>query len=724
MDASIFILIPLLPLLPAVILALGGRRCGEASHRVAIPAVVLSFGLSVVAFVAVLRSGPQTIHLYRLLQSGSLVVDLSLFIDQLAVLLLLLVTGVSSVVHIYSSRYMAGDPRYSRFFAVIAFFTFAMVTLVLSNNLLMTYMCWEAMGICSYLLISHWAERKSACQAATRAFLVNAVADVGLALGVYLTFLTFGTLDIQRILSRTESISGQTINLVGWAGLELPVQTATLIMLLLFMGAMGKSAQVPLHVWLPFAMEAPTPVSALIHAATMVNAGPFLLVRFSPLLVLSPAAMTVIAVIGATTALFAALVSLIQTDIKRLLAYSTISQIGFMILTCGVGAFVAAIFHLLAHGFLKGYLFLSTGNALQSVAAHRSAEAHGPQPGRAGSATIGALVLACLPPLVLFSGPYERLWTVPQFPAARFTFWAIGLTTIFFAAVYLFRGISSLFQPALAFREAGSGRFVAVQPNLFSPSHLLAFAAVGAGLTGLLVWLWSWFAGFLAPAVGRSQVSIQPLGQPSAFSLSLALPLLTAVCGWALACWLQAKPRAPRQERPDWTKTLYVMFHNKWYVDEIYDACVVQPTLGFARWLWRRVEVLAVDRLVIGIAAVSVTFAQWLWRVFDARVIGRMVDGSATSSLRLSQWLWRAIDVRVIDRTVDGSASLSVRLAQWLWRVIDVRGTQGTVERLGPLADDAGHALEEIQPRTLQHHLVVVVCGLGLAIVLLYWLVL
>ena len=270
---------------------MAGRRLGEASHKLGIPAVVLSFGLSVAAFVEVLRNGPQSISLYRLLQSGSLAVDLGFFIDQLTVLLLLLVTGVSTIVHIYSSRYMIGDPRYGRFFAVMGLFTSAMVMLVMSRNLLMTYMCWEAMGICSYLLISHWAQRKAAGNAATKAFLVNAVADVGLGLGVILTFHTFGTLDIPQILERAASISGQTINLLAWAGLQLPVQSTTLITLLLFMGALGKSAQIPFHVWLPFAMEAPTPVSALIHAATMVNAGPFLLVRFSPLLMLSPVAM-------------------------------------------------------------------------------------------------------------------------------------------------------------------------------------------------------------------------------------------------------------------------------------------------------------------------------------------------------------------------------------------------------------------------------------------------
>ncbi len=722
---SVFVLIPLLPLLAAVTVALAGRRLGEASHKVAIPAVALSFGLSVGAFVEVVRNGPQSIRLYRMLQSGGLVVDVSLYIDQLSVLVLLLVTGVSAVVHVYSSRYMIGDPRYSRFFALIALFTFAMVTLVMSNNLLLTYMCWEVMGMCSYLLISHSAERKTAGRAATKAFLVNAVADVGLGLGVILAFSTFGTLDIQQILARAESISGQTINLLGWAGLDLPVQTTTLIVLLLFMGALGKSAQVPLHVWLPFAMEAPTPVSALIHAATMVNAGPFLLVRFSPLLVLSPVAMAVIAAIGATTALFAALVSLTQTDIKKLLAYSTISQIGFMIMTCGVGAFVAAIFHLLAHGFLKGFLFLSTGNALQSVAAHGSSHTSPGHRRRARlgwSMSIGALILACIPPFIVFSGPYEAMWAVHHFPAAKLTFWVIGVMTVFFTAMYVFRAVSSLFQQGPAVPGSGPARSV-IQPQLFSSSHVLAVAVGAVGLVGLLVVFWSGFAAFLAPAVGRPPGTPQALGQPSAFSTWLLLPLLAAVAGWGIGYLVHVIPRTSLLERSAWAKGVYVLFLNKLYFDEIYDAYVVQPNIRFARCLWRKIDILAVDRVVIGAATVSVLFARWLWRVIDLRGIDRLVSGSATSSVRLAQWLWR-VDVRGIERTVDGSATLSVRLAQWLWRVIDVRGTQKTVERLGSLADGAGHMWEEIEPRTLQHHLAVVVVGLALAIGLLYWLVL
>ena len=437
----VYVLIPLLPLLATIIIALAGRRLGETSGKVGILATGISFCLSVAAFVElVLWKEPLFIPLYEFLQSGSLAVDLGLYIDQLTVLMLLLVTGGSFVVHVYSSRYMIGDARYSRFFAVMAFFTFGMVTLVMSSNLLMMFMCWEIMGICSYLLISHQADRKAACKAATKAFLVNAMADVGLLFGIILTFATFETLDIRQILDQAASMSGQTINLLGWAGFECHVRTITLIALFLFMGCLGKSAQVPFHVWLPNAMEAPTPVSALIHAATMVNAGPFLLVRFSTFFMLSPVAMTVIAIIGGTTALFAAVVSLTQTDIKKILAYSTISQIGFMIMTCGLGAFAVAIFHMLAHGCLKGFLFLSTGNQLKSAANHEHNESASGRSRPSWLLYFGALILACAPPFLIFSGPYESLWTVHNSTTARIAFWVIGLLTVFFTAMYLFRG--------------------------------------------------------------------------------------------------------------------------------------------------------------------------------------------------------------------------------------------------------------------------------------------
>ena len=750
---SIFILIPLLPLMAFLTLALSGNRFGPASHRIGIPAVGLSFGFSVAALVSVSTGGPISISLYRLIEAGNLVVDLDLYIDQLTVLLLVLVTGVSFVVHVYSSRYMIGDPRYRRFFAVTTLFTFAMVTLVMSNNLLMTYMLWEIMGICSYLLISHEAHRKAAGKAATKAFLTNAVADVGFGFGVVLTFVTYGTLDIQQILAAAPSISGQSTNLLGWLGSELMIETNTLLTLLLFAGAVGKSAQVPLHVWLPFAMEAPTPVSALIHAATMVNAGPFLLVRLSPLLILAPATMGVIAVVGGTTALYGALVSLTQTDIKKLLAYSTISQIGFMIFACGVGAFVAAVFHLLAHGFLKGFLFLSTGNALRGVAEHGHDEGHatGSHALRLTSPlSLGALLLACIPPLILFSGPYERLWTAHDLPSARAAFWLIGLATVFFTAIYVFRGVVSLFQQRFAVPDAENRALVTIHPRLLSSAHVPGLVLGGVGGGALLMLLWSWLAGFLAPALGVARLGSGGTAQASLFSPWLLVPLTAAVGGWAVGYLLHNSSGLSVLARSEWMKTLYVALLNKLYFDEIYDACIVQPVLRLVNWLWRVVDLRGINFAVQGVGFLALVFARWIrsttekaidgavhavgplsvWfargirSTVEAGVIERAIAGVASLVVVLSVWLRETIEAHGVERIVQGSATSSLRLSAWLWRVVDRRATDQALEGIGRFADETGLALQKMEPRTLQHHLLLIVCWLVLAIGLSYWFLL
>ena len=666
---STYILIPLLPLAAFLILALSGGRFAETSHRIGIPAVGLSFGLSAAALVSVATGGPISISLYRLIEVGTLVVDLSLYVDQLTVLLLFLVTGVSFVVHVYSARYMIGDPRYRRFFAVTTLFTFAMVMLVMSNNLLMTYMLWEIMGICSYLLISHWAQRKAAGAAATKAFLTNAVADVGFGFGVVLTFATYGTLDIQQILTAAPGMAGESINLLGWLGAELLIEANTLITLLLFTGAVGKSAQVPLHVWLPFAMEAPTPVSALIHAATMVNAGPFLLVRFSPLFVLAPGTMVVIAVVGGITALYGALVSLTQSDIKKLLAYSTISQIGFMIFACGIGAFVAAIFHLLAHGFLKGFLFLSTGNALRDVAAH----GHDNRDARALSLTsplsLGALVLACIPPLVLFAGPYERLWRAHDLPAAQAAFWLIGLSTVFVTAIYVFRGVASLFQKRFLVQDGESRASLAIQPRLLSMAHVPGLVLGGLSGGALLMVLWSWLAGFLTPALGISTATSVP-AQVSFLSPWLLAPLAAAIGGWAVGLALHKNSGFAALTRSDWMKTLYVAFLNRLYFDEIYDAYIVQPILRFVGWLLR------------------------------------------------------VVDLKGINSAVQGVGWLILRFVGWLLRVVDLKGINSAVQGVGWLTDETGQTVQKIEPRTLQQHLLLVGYWLVLATALVHWFLL
>ena len=696
---SVYILIPFLPLAAFLILVLGGRRIGAASHKVAIPAIGLSFALSVGALIEVINNGPLSVSLYRFMQSGNLVIDLGLYIDQLTVLLLPLVTGVSGVVYVYSARYMTGDPRYSRFFAVTSLFTFSMIMLVMSSNLLLLYIVWEIMGLCSYLLIAHWAERQSACQAATKAFLVNAVADVGLGFGIILTFATFGTLDIQEILARAGDMSGQTVNLLGWAGMDWPVQTVTLITLFLLMGVAGKSAQIPFHVWLPFAMEAPTPVSALIHAATMVNAGPFLLIRMSPLVALSPTAMTVTAIIGGATALLAAVVSLTQTDIKKILAYSTISQLGFMVMACGVGAFVAATFHLLAHGCLKGFLFLSTGNALQSVQPHESAAARtdstvGSGAHARGALLMGSLTLACIPPLVIFSGPYEQLWTVQHSASAHLVFRTVGLITVFVTAMYIFRGVTAFFQHGPVVGRSGSADSVHLRPQVFSPSHLLVVVSGVVVASGALAVLWTWFANFLAPVLGPSDAGLAVSAVTDALSLWVIVSLCAAVGGWGAAYALHINPGRFMPGQSEWGKRLYVLFLNKGYVDELYAVCVVRPILRSAAWCWRIIDLGCIDRVVTGVAGVSVA---------------------------LSRWLWQVVDVRGIDRIVTGTEGHTMNVVRWFWQHIEMRKLDGPDERAPHRADTADRPAQDVKPRMLQHHVLVMVFWLIIAIGLFYW---
>lgn len=750
---SFLILIPLLPLIAVLILLLGRPWLGEQGHKIGIPAMALSFAFSIVAFAQVVSDGAFSIPLYQLIQSGNLVVNFGLYVDQLTVLLLLLVTGVSSVVHVYASRYMIGDPRYNRFFAVMALFTFSMIMLVMSNNLLMMYVFWEVMGICSYLLISHWGERKSSGQAATKAFLVNSVADVGLGFGVILTYSTFGTLDIQTILAQAPSMAGTTINLLSGLGLDLPIHALTLITLFLFMGAMGKSAQVPLHVWLPFAMEAPTPVSALIHAATMVNAGPFLLVRMSPLVILSPMAMTIIATVGAITALFAALVSLTQVDIKRMLAFSTIGQIGFMIMTCGVGAFVVAIFHMLAHGCLKGFLFLSTGNALRGVGSHGH-ESTSSLPHEGSSRSLwslmsGAVLLALLPPFLIFSGPYERMWISQHVATAQWTFWLIGFLTVFFTGMYIIRGVLILFRQSTPTLHGVGMVSETTRPRLFSPLHLTGIL-IGIGTCGgTLLILWSWFVEFLSPVVGQGSIPATE-GFSESMSPHLFLSLMVAVSGVIVGYLSFTKFTGSWWRQSAMRKRWYVHFLNKLYFDEVYEAYVVQPTIGLAQWLWRVVDRQGFDALIMGIANVSVVTAKWLWRVVDLRGIDGLVVGLGRNSIGMAGWLWRVVDLHGIDRVVVGLGQRSVGFAKWLWRVVDLRGVDRVVVGIGKqsigianwlwnvidikvldknvnrLADQTeatGDMMREMEPRTLQHHLLVMIFWLIVGMGLLFWFV-
>jgi NADH-quinone oxidoreductase subunit L len=692
---SIYTLIPFLPLAAALILALFGEQLQGKGQRIVIPAVTLSFLVSILAFQEVITRGTIEISLYQFLDVGQLKIELGFFLDQLTVLLLLLVTGVSTIVQVYASRYMVGDPRHSRFFALTALFTAAMTLLVMSSNLLLTFMFWELMGLCSYLLISHYAERPNAARAATKVFLVNSVADVGLLVGVVLTFLTFGTLDIPEILE------------IARSGADFSAQSITLLTLCLFCGAVGKSAQMPAHVWLPFAMEAPTPVSALIHAATMVNAGPFLLVRLSPVIALSPTAMTVIAIVGAVTALFAAVVSLTQTDIKRTLAYSTISQLGFMTMLCGVGAFVAAIFHLIAHGFFKAFLFLSTGNALAATHRHLEIEEEAPALARSGL-FIGALLMALIPAIVFFSGSYRYLWLSQGFSAASLTLWIVTLATIFFTAMYLFNSVTTVFRRG---PTGAKDSEAVVTPTFFSLQHVLGVAVVSGIMLALLITVWRWFADFLSPAVAGMQAQTT-----SEFSGWIILPLIAALAGWVFAYILSKRPRTHTNSM--WKKRLYVFFLNKGYFDEIYEVFLVRPTLRFAEWTWRKIDQGTIDYLVLSLGTLCTAIAHRLGYLDAA--IDRRVMSVGTASTAIAHYLGYLDNA--VDNRVTSVGTGSVGLARWLSKFIDTEGISKTVDGLGRGVDVSGKAAKRYEPHTLQHNLLLVVLWLVVALGFFYWI--
>jgi len=393
--------------------------------------------------------------------------------------------------------------------------------------------------------------------------------------------------------------------------------------------------------------------------------------------------MMVIATVGGVTALFAALVSSTQTDVKRTLAYSTISQLGFMTMLCGVGAFVAAIFHLIAHGFFKAFLFLSTGNVL--AATHRHVEEKDEKPARAmGGLFIGALILSVIPALVIFSGPYGYLWLSQSFSAANVALWIIGLATIFFTAIYLFKSMTIVFHRSPPGAKDGEPTVIATP---FSAKHVSAVIVIASVMVVVLVVIWRWFAGFLSPAVGG--LPMQPSTELSAWIL---VPLLAAVAGWLVAYLGFLRPKT--LETPRWRKKLYVFFLNKGYFDEVYDVFLIRPTIRFADWMWRRIDQGIIDKFVIKLGSASIGIAH-----------------------RLGY-----LDTAVDDR-VNSVGSGSVSIARWLGKFVDTAGISRTVDGIGKGVDASGRAAQSYEPHTLQHNLLVVVFWLIAALGFFYWIV-
>src|SRR6187551_1161145 len=459
--------------------ALVGRRLGFQAHWVAVGVIFIAWVIAMIAVVNVLSGAAPAIegtesHGYIVgpwtwIPAGGFQVDLGLYVDELTACLLIVVTTIGLLVHIYSIGYMGHDPGYWRFFAYLNLFMFSMLLLVLADSWLVVFMAWELVGLSSYLLIGFWYRKRSAALAAKKAFIVNRVGDVGFILGIMLIFVSLGTLDIREVIAR-----------IG----ELDATTITLIALLVFAGAMGKSAQFPLHVWLPDAMEGPTPVSALIHAATMVNAGVYLVARTNPIFAHAPSALVVVAAIGIFTAILAASIAMTQTDIKRVLAYSTLSQLGYMFAALGVGAFTAAIFHLMTHGFFKGLLFLGSGSVIHAVHEEQDMRRMGGLSRKIAityvTMLIGSFAIAGIPPLAGFFSKDEILGEA--FKLGFPWIWAIGLFVALLTAFYMFRLMGLTFWGTFRGPKELWDRIHESVPTMTVPLVLLAIPSALLGL--------------------------------------------------------------------------------------------------------------------------------------------------------------------------------------------------------------------------------------------------
>ncbi|MBI4686589.1 MAG: NADH-quinone oxidoreductase subunit L [Nitrospirae bacterium] len=574
-----YTLIPLLPLISFVINILFGRNAiKDKAHWIAVPAVLGSFVLSLSAFTDVLSGNTININFYNWIISGDFNVPIGLLIDPLTAVMLIVVTSISSLIFIYSIGYMHGDKGYYRFFAYLSLFVFSMLTLVMANNFLVLYFGWEAVGLCSYFLIGFWFEKKSAVNAGKKAFIVNRFGDFGFGLGVILIFLTFGSLEYAKVFPQAGSVVGQTINILGY-----DINTITLICLLLFCGAVGKSAQMPLHVWLPDAMEGPTPVSALIHAATMVTAGVFMVARCNPLFTLSSTAMTTVALVGGTTAIFAASIGLVQNDIKRIIAYSTVSQLGYMFLALGMGAYTAGIFHLYTHAYFKALLFLGSGSVIHTLHDEMNIQKMGGlkkyMPITYWTFLIASLSISGIPGLSGFFSKDEILWRVYAGGGMGKFLWALATIAAFMTAFYSFRLIYLAFHGKFRGTHEQEHHLHESPSIMTVPLMLLAVGAVAAGWVGIphiLAPHSDRIGEFLAPVLGH------PKGEGTHAEEWFVMGLSTVIglAGILTAYAMYGKKTDLPQKIGSAFQPIYKLLYNKYYVDELYDKTIVRPVLN------------------------------------------------------------------------------------------------------------------------------------------------
>jgi NADH-quinone oxidoreductase subunit L len=599
-------IIPLLPLLGSAINGLlGGKWPNSIVNSVALGATGLSFAFALEAVREFFVGGQAPVHkhFFDWISAGAFTAGFDLQLDQLTVVMVLVVTGVGFLIHIYSTGYMAHEGGYYRFFSYLNLFMFFMLILVLAANYVLLFVGWEGVGLCSYLLIGFYFLKKSASDAGKKAFIVNRIGDFGFMLGMFLLFRTFGTLDFVTVFAKAAPMQADAMGQFG---------TLTVACLLLFMGATGKSAQLPLYVWLPDAMEGPTPVSALIHAATMVTAGVYVVARSHVLFTHAPTAMLVVAIIGCATAIFAATIGLVQTDIKKVLAYSTVSQLGYMFLACGVGAFSAGIFHLMTHAFFKALLFLAAGSVIHAMGGEQDMRHMGGLSKKIKWTYItmltGTLAIAGAPFFAGFFSKDEILLadfvSVEGSPSTGHILYAIGLLTALLTSFYMFRLIFLTFFGKQRYDE----HHVHVHESPWSmlgPLVILAILSIFGGWLALPSF-WGgpdYFANFLGPVFAGGESAA---AEAAAHSLELPLAgvaVLTALIGFSVALWLYIRQPGKPEQLANSLKGVYATLYNKYYVDEFYAAVVIKPLMWIStNVLWKWVDVAGIDGTVNGIA--------------------------------------------------------------------------------------------------------------------------
>jgi NADH-quinone oxidoreductase subunit L len=602
-------IIPLLPLLGSATNGLFGAKWpNKIVNAVAVGSTGLSFAAALEAVREFRQLSPEQIpwvkQYFSWIAAASFRAGFDLQIDQLTVVMLMVVTGVGWLIHIYSTGYMSHEGGYYRFFSYLNLFMFFMLILVMAANYVLLFVGWEGVGLSSYLLIGFYFLKKSAADAGKKAFIVNRIGDFGFMLGMFLLFRTFGTLDFVALFDKAGHCPPEAMGQLG---------TFTIACLLLFMGACGKSAQLPLYIWLPDAMEGPTPVSALIHAATMVTAGVYVVARSHLLFTHAPTAMLVVAIVGCATAFFAATIGLVQTDIKRVLAYSTVSQLGYMFLACGVGAFSAGIFHLMTHAFFKALLFLAAGSVIHSIGGEQDMRRMGGLGKKIRwtylTMLTATLAIAGFPPFAGFFSKDAILLNafLNEYGGRNvgYALYGLGLLTALLTSFYMFRLIFLTFHGKPRYDE----HHVHVHESpksMLVPLMILALLSIVGGWVAAPALMHGpdYFTNFLAPIFGQGGAAVAE--ESGAYELELwlvAVAVTTSLIGLAVAFWMYLKRPSKPEELAKSMKGAYTTLLNKYYVDELYAAVIVNPLMWIStNFLWKTIDVAGIDGAVNGIA--------------------------------------------------------------------------------------------------------------------------